>query len=163
MCLFLVRYREELKMFSHLTNWKAKANFMVGVLNFFDDPLIHSSSKKQLLPLCIPIRWWRCILHLPLSNLLWQWTFWEVLGATFDPSLENSWNLVGILRHSDAWKPNADKTETLLFSKLLYETLPKALRTRSLTALTSNFGCLSLVWFGRFGLQIFCTLHILHI
>ena len=100
MCLFPVRYREELKMFSHLINWKAIANFVVGVLNFFDDSLIHSSSKKQLLPLCIPIRWWRCILHLPLSNLLWQWTFWEVLGATFDPSLENSWNLVGILRHS---------------------------------------------------------------
>ena len=81
------------KCFSHLTNWKAIANFVVGVLNFFDDPLTHSSSKKQLLPLCIPIRWWRCILHLPLSNLLWQWTFWEVLGATFNPSLENSWYL----------------------------------------------------------------------
>ena len=36
-----------------------------------------------------------------------------------------------------------------------YKTLPKALRTQALTALTSNFGVVDLVWqiwFGRFGL-----------
>ena len=32
------------------------------------------------------------------------------------------------------------------------ETLPKALRTQALTALTSKFGLLGLVWFPRFGL-----------
>ena len=35
------------------------------------------------------------------------------------------------------------------------KTLPKALRTQALTALTSNFGLVGLVWqvwFGRFGL-----------
>ena len=37
----------------------------------------------------------------------------------------------------------------------MLETLPKALRTQALTALTSNFGLVGLVWqdwFGRFGL-----------
>ena len=36
-----------------------------------------------------------------------------------------------------------------------YKTLPKALRTQALTALTSNFGLVGLVrwvWLGRFGL-----------
>ena len=38
------------------------------------------------------------------------------------------------------------------------ETLPKALRTQALTALTSNFGLVGLVgqvWRGRFGLVCF--------
>ena len=34
---------------------------------------------------------------------------------------------------------------------LVQETLPKALRTQALTALTSKFGLLGLVWFGKFG------------
>ena len=73
--------------------------------------------------------------------------------------MKSGWNIAP-LRHMKTQRWEDRDTS---FSKLLYETLPKALRTRSLTALTSNFGCLSLVWFGRFGLQILCTLHILHI
>ena len=34
----------------------------------------------------------------------------------------------------------------------LIKTLPKALRTQALTALTSNLGLVGLVWFGRLGL-----------
>ena len=44
------------------------------------------------------------------------------------------------------------ETETL---KIVDKTLPKALRTQALTALTSNFGLVGLVrwvWLGRFGL-----------
>ena len=36
--------------------------------------------------------------------------------------------------------------------RLKRKTLPKALRTQALTALTSNFGLVGLVWLGRFGL-----------
>ena len=43
----------------------------------------------------------------------------------------------------------------LLHKAVLNKTLPKALRTQALTALTSNFGLVGLVrwaWLGRFGL-----------
>ena len=37
----------------------------------------------------------------------------------------------------------------ILYLKLSYKTLPKALRTQASTALTSNIGLV--FWFGRFG------------
>ena len=38
------------------------------------------------------------------------------------------------------------------YHRFVNKTLPKALRTQALTALTSKFGLVGLVWFGRLGL-----------
>ena len=39
-----------------------------------------------------------------------------------------------------------------LIELFIKKTLPKALRTQALTALTSNFGLVRWIWLGRFGL-----------
>ena len=38
-----------------------------------------------------------------------------------------------------------------IWAKKVIQTLPKALRTQALTALTSSFGLVWWVWFGTFG------------
>ena len=75
------------------------------------------------------------------SALLQNWSVWSkiVLHKNVD-----------IIKAATKWQK-----QLLLPSHWLSKTLPKALRTQALTALTSNFGSVGLVrwvWLGRFGL-----------